>query len=104
MIRKDKSIIFLQNLIIFYQISFRISWEDDDSWDMDEEFSKSDGEDEKDEVENDKDELDIDLEPGFQWGAHNQLLHSYIISNSVLLCNQCIEEKKLSPEKYKPIK
>lgn len=49
------------------------------------------------------DELNIDLEPGFQCATHHQLMHSYIISNNVLLCSECIEEKKLNQEKYRPI-
>ncbi|CAI2386936.1 unnamed protein product [Moneuplotes crassus] len=77
-------------------------------------FMKSDQNSEYDEVEgsedeeemieqNKEDELDIELQPGFKCGTHNQLLHSYIISNHVLLCNECIEEKKLHDDRYKPI-
>jgi len=59
-----------------------------------------------DEDENDQDsqdELNIDLEPGFQCGTHGKLIHSYILSNNVLLCSKCIEEQKLEKDKYRPI-
>ena len=30
-------------------------------------------------------------------------MHSYIITNNTLLCSECIEERNLSRDKYKPI-
>lgn len=57
-------------------------------------------------MENDEysdENFNIELEPNAKCQKHNHPIHSYVKSNKVLLCSECISEGNYDKSKYKPI-
>lgn len=56
------------------------------------------------EEENFTDEnFNIEIEPNAKWSKHNKAIHSYVKTNKVLLCSDCIEEGNYPKSKIKSI-